>query len=545
MQMDESLYRIFQEEIKALENFQMAYAALHPGVSLDREDPDVTRLIEAMALFSSRTRVAGVRNIKAVRLRIFQQFFPYFLSPLPSMAMIQATPSGRLAEYVELPKGSEIAITPDSGVVAFFRTTKELGILPISLDECNLLLMPDKGFRLTLHLKSTFPRREEIGELSFQINHLNSYESSLLVLYQLRHNLKKASVVFDEKATETSSGSPCAVSFGLTSEEDSDSLHPLQRERLFFHFPWQDLFVNIKLPSPPQNWTEFTICLDLDAGWPRNLYLNKDVFQLFAVPVINLRQGMAQPISCDGTKERYLIHNSDQDYGFELHSVKGVFETTPDGMAPVRPGILSGTMPSYETETTTDPTGKKRHYLNLHFPQAFDQPKTIATDALWFQPKFSEGIGQRISINLNDRNIIGLKWDFLVRAIPHTESFFQDNIDTFLNFLTLTNKGTLNRDDLLDIIQAVGVGNQPEFKKASDLLQGVRTEEAAHRTQSTGGILTQIYYLNFQEYAPNLEPIIDSFLTHVEKILDAWISGAAIEVRKEIAGSLTPSLQED
>ncbi len=115
MKIDEGLYKTFLEEMNALETFRIAYASLHPGVPLDREDPDVRRLIEAMALFSARTRLAGTRNITATGRRIFQQYFPFLLAPLPSMSILQAQPTRQLVETVFYPKGSEIAVSPESG----------------------------------------------------------------------------------------------------------------------------------------------------------------------------------------------------------------------------------------------------------------------------------------------------------------------------------------------------------------------------------------------------------------------------------------------
>jgi len=535
MKIDEGLYKTFLEEMNALENFRIAYASLHPGVPLDREDPDVRRLIEAMALFSARTRLAGSRNISATSRRIFQQFFPYLLAPIPSMAILQAQPTRQFVEPVLFPKGSEIIFSPESGGGAIFRTLSDLRILPITLTRFSMLLL-DSGFRIALRFSASFPRSEEIDRLSFCINHLNNYESSQMVLFNLKRHLKRASVVFDEKATEKSSGIPCDVSFGMPLDGD-DHAHPLHKERVFFHFPWQEVFLNVKVPRASRSWSDFTILLDLDSGWPRKLVLNQDVFQLFAIPIVNLRQGMAQPILCDGTQERYTIHHPDMDYGFEVHSVQGVYEVGKEGMTFVKPGILSGSAPSYETEEQTDGRGRKQHYLYLHFPQAFEKSRTIATEALWFQPWFTKKISERLTVNPYSRRTVGLKWDLLVKPIPHAENLFQDSVEGFLHFLTLTNRETLGRDDLLDILQVMGVMRQKQFQALSELLVDVRIEKSPMRDTQFSGLLKHRYILYFREYDPSREPLMEIFLTQVENILNAWISGAKIEVLKEIAGS--------
>jgi type VI secretion system protein ImpG len=70
MKSDDNLYKIFLEQMHELENFRMSYAARHPTIPLEREDPDVRRLTEAMAHFAARTHLAGIRNIIEFRQRL-------------------------------------------------------------------------------------------------------------------------------------------------------------------------------------------------------------------------------------------------------------------------------------------------------------------------------------------------------------------------------------------------------------------------------------------------------------------------------------------
>lgn len=536
MKIDESLYRTFLEEMNELENFRVAYASLKPGVPLDREDPDVKRLIEAMALFSARTRLAGTRNIVAMRRRIFQQFFPYLLNSLPSMAILQASLTGQLAEPFFFPKGSEIAVSPEKGGTALFQTLHDLTILPVTLSDFRMLLMPERGFRLALNIRAPFVRSEKINRISFFINHLNNYEASQLVLYNLKHHIRHASVVFDEKVSETTSpGEMCKLSYGISPDAD-DYSHPLQRERLFFHFPWQESFMHVEIPTQPDTWTNFTICLDLDGDWPRNLVLNREVFQLFAVPIINLRKAMAQPIVCTGTRESYAVRNPDVQAGFRAHSIQGVYEVTKQGTISVKSGILSGATPSYESEEKTDDKGAKQTFLNIQFPKAFEEAKTILVDTLWIQPWFSDMLSHRLTYMPFTRTSIGMKWESVIDPVPHAESEFQDNLDAYLHFFALTNRETLTCDDLLDILQIMGVTRQVQFNQLCNLLVNVRIESGASEGSILSDQIRHRYILRFQEYDPSLEPLMEIFLAHVETILDALISGAKVEVQKKVTG---------
>ncbi len=530
MRIDESLYKTFLEEMDALDTFRVSYKSLHPGAPLDREDPDVRRLIEAMALLSARTRLAGLRYNTTTRRRIFQQFFPYLLTPLPSMAVLQAVPTGMLADTASYPKGSEMVLIPESGGTAIFQTLKTLNILPVVLDDFTTRQLPGAGTRLTLKVKARFARNDKIGQVSFFINHLNDYETSQTIHSSLKKHIRRASVVFDEKADEASAGSPCDIFFGMA-QEDADVSHPLEKERLFFHFPWQDLFINIEVPQPAKSWTSFTLCLDLDANWPANLILTQDLFNLFAVPIVNMRHDMARPVIYDGTRESCGIHHPDVENGFELHSVQGVFEVTKAGMVPIDPGILFVSAPSWESEDITGDDGRKHHYLNLHYPKAFHDPKTISINARWSQPWFSNTISERLNAEPYSRGTVGLNWKLVVEPIPHAETSLQDNLDVFLRFLTLTNRAELSCNDLKDILQALGIKQQNRFGQILSLLADVRIETSVRQEEGAGNV-KYVYLLRFYEYDSGLDGLVALFLAHVEAILDAWIAGVGIEVRK-------------
>ncbi len=536
MKTDDNLYKVFLEHMHELENFRMSYAAMHPAIPLEREDPDVRRLTEAMAYFAARTHLAGIRNIIEFRRRIFQQFFSYLLTPLPAMGMMRAKLTGQFSEPVSLPKGSEIAVSSETKGTAIYRTLHDMLILPLSLTEMKMLLLPSKGYRVVLVLNAPYARNDDIGILRFHINHLDDFQASLRVLHNLKKHLRRASVVFDENVTEETRGAQCEVSFGPPEDdEDEEWPHPLQKERWFFHFPHRELFLNVHVSSQPRNWNQFTLCFDLDAHWPRSLVLNEDVFQLFAVPIVNLNSGMAQPIICDGTRERYPIRHPEPEYNFGLHSVVGVYQIEKGSMVPMRAGILSGGSGSYELEETTDSDGVKRHWLAPHFPETFEEPRTISIDARWLQPWFSEALRERLMAATYNRNIVGLEWQLVGDIVPQAENTFQAEMEGFLHLLTLKNKSAFNVDDLLGMMQTLGSVHQGQFKRAYDLLTDVKVEEAPLNKGGMGGLLKVVYYLHFKDFDQSLLPLVETFVTHVNNILTSWVSEAIVEVRMEVA----------
>ncbi len=532
MKTDDNLYKLFLEHMHELENFRMSYAAMHPATPLDREDPDVRRLTEAMAYFAARTHMAGIRNIVDFRRRIFQQFFSYLLTPLPAMGIIRPKLTGQFSEPVSLPKGSEIAVSSETKGSAMFRTLHDLRILPISLVEVKMLLLPNRGFRVLLNLRAPYSRSDDVGHLRFHINHLDDYQASLRVIHGLKKHMRKASVVFDEKVSEDSRGTPCELSFGAPPDMDEEEWpHPLQKERFFFHFPHQELFLTVQLPSQVRNWREFTIFFDLDSQWPRSIMLNQDVFQLFAVPIVNLNRAMAQPVLSDGTRERHAIRHPEAEYKFHLHSVKGVYRVKDNSMVPMRAGVLSGGSGSYEIEESVDGTGVRRNWLALHFPEAFQEPQTVAIDALWLQPWFSEALGERLQADTFGRNIVGLNWELVGNIVPHAVNTFQAEMEGFLHLLTLRNKSALNLDDLLGMLQTLGSVHQGQFKRAYDLLTEVKVVETPLNKSGTPGMVKLVYHLHFRDFDASLMALVETFAAHVKNILDSWISEATVEVK--------------
>lgn len=278
------------------------------------------------------------------------------------MGMLQCKMGGNFTDPITLPKESEVLLETDEGAYAMYRTLADLEVFPITLKDVELIMGAQKGFRLLLKFKANFPKNENLKQLNIYISHLNNYHSSLHFVYTLRKHFEKISIMYDKKVSATAEGEECGLDFGsleLPETVTNKTLsHPLQKIRSFFHFPQQELYMKISLPPSPRNWSSFCLCIDVDEDWPKNLNINKDMFQLFTIPMINLKHTMAKPFECDGMKDRYPVYPGNPQEAISLHSVTGVFEITKEGMTPLKPGIIVGGSGSYEVEHAY--TKKKR-----------------------------------------------------------------------------------------------------------------------------------------------------------------------------------------
>src|SRR4051812_42192049 len=136
----DDLYKGYLEEMQSLENFRVSYTSVRSGAQVEREDPDVRRLIDAMAFFTARTRHSVLKNVLSTQRRLFEQYFSFLLTPMPPMGLLQAQTGGRFVETTVLPRGADVQLTPEGSAGAFFHAVSDLRILPIKLEGIDTLL---------------------------------------------------------------------------------------------------------------------------------------------------------------------------------------------------------------------------------------------------------------------------------------------------------------------------------------------------------------------------------------------------------------------
>lgn len=535
MGFENTQYRAFLEELQDLEDFRLSYAHDYPAAGLEGDDPDVKRIIEALAFFCARTQIAVMRSMDETNRRLYQQFFSYLMTPLAGMAMIQAKPNGHLTEVLELPAGTEYELRPEQGGLVMFRTNRTLRVLPMGLEGVRQELLPESGIRLLLTFKANFPLNEQLETLSLHISYLNDLALSLKVFNFLVRSLKSAGVQFGAYDPEKAC-IPCCFNLGSPQFDISTEewLHPLEVERYYFHFPQQELYLDLEMPMAPRNWKHFTVVLECDQPWPRQLGLNRNLFHLFTVPLVNNQRAMAQPIICDGTQDHYTIRHPMADLGFSLQKVLGVYEVDESGMLPFRPGILAGGNGSYEIEQGPQKEGGGYLYRVIpHFPSSFDKPRTLVIDALWQQPWYDMIVQSNYSLQAFRRQLPGVEWELLDTVIPHAENRQMDNISRYMHLLTLMHASSFSGQNIKDLLQALGSVTGGRFQGVFYSLIDVRLEEVP-LGQNEGYITRQTYYLRFKPQADNGLDLIDAFVRHVGRVLDFWLANVQVLLRWEV-----------
>ncbi|RKH25624.1 hypothetical protein D7Y13_23425 [Corallococcus praedator] len=538
MRMDEALYASFLEELQALEKFRLGYTALHPSAPLDGEDADVRRLTEAMALFTARTRRAGQRALERSTLRLFQQHFAYLLNPVPAMAMLRAEPDARFVDAAELPRGTPFLLNPGPGGgptgPLSLRTLAPVRLLPVRLTQARLERRGEDDTLLRLVFEGGFPRNDSPGEVRLHINHLNDFRASLAVFFQLKSSVRSATVCFDNGAVEhevkpfDAHSGPVRLGAPLpVAAEGEPSEHPLQRLRQLLHFPQQELFLEARIPPAPRNWQGFTLSLRLSGRWPSELVLGPDSFVAHAVPVVNLQRAMATPVEHDGTKERHAVQHPDAPMGFRLNTAVGVYQLGAKGMQPLRPGAIAGGSQTYELENEGQGLARTS-WLALDMPDAFMRPVRLGVDGLWHQPLPPRFDARGYRPVLADRFLDGVPWSLVGAVAPGGDNPVEHGQQSLLQLLALRTQRFLGREDLMFLLEVLGVRGQRHFRDLLPSLTEVSVKSKPFARSAAG--FKYVYQVGFGPMDASLLPLVDLLCGRLVELLASWSAEDVVEL---------------
>lgn len=538
MSQDTSIYADFLREMRDLEEFRLRYTRRQPTVALDSDDPDVRRILEAMAYFSVQTQRAAKRNLHATWHRLFTSYFGDLIKPLPSRGLVQAVVTEKMAEPRVLPRGSEVRITTEDGSTGTLHTLCELHVLPLKLERTAVLVRPQGNFLLVVSFRSPVPRRDLVERLHLHVRHLDDYLHSLDALYRLRVHLQRAFVVYDQPVNEASEGDPCRVSFGAWRDEEAHWGGPIERVRRFFHHPEDALFVHIDVPPCNGEWSRVALCFELDSRWPGGRARRFDVFQPFTVPVENIHRDTAEPILCDGAQSSYPILDGSSERARVLHSVTGVYEITKRGLNPLRAGALpdQGTPgAAFEIDESLEPGGTPR--LLLRMPEAFAEPRRIAVEGNWYEPKLSPRLAGPLAVTLPGRHLEGVVWRIVGGMRPHQDNPLRHDTDGLLHVLSLKMKPMLGREEIQSLLSLLGSLHEGSYRQLPEMIKETDFEVRPDPGRE-GGNVRHIYRLKMDRFPPEHEALVWSFLLHVRELLDAWNPEARVELEIDAGGSV-------
>jgi type VI secretion system protein ImpG len=328
--------KYYQSELTYLRELGKEFAAANPalaGLFAERGgDPDVERLLEGFAFLASRIRERIDDAVPEVIDAVSQLVVPQLAQPIPACSVVEFLPNYSALRGVHLiDRGTELGSNPIKGTQCKFRTTSPIHLLPLELKRTSLDQTSQNITKLILH----FQRRggtmlwPESGSVRLFLHGPLGLTSTIFLW--LMRNLKN--VVFMEGTREV--------------RLPSARVHPLGLQPDFSLLPWPDyapdglrliqeyftlspklLFVELEGLNDVRSeevGERFQLVLEFEKPPKLPERVDDDLLKLHCVPVINLFECSADPITRDVRVHEHLVRGGGLNpHHMEIYSVDSV-----------------------------------------------------------------------------------------------------------------------------------------------------------------------------------------------------------------------------
>src|SRR5262249_26244072 len=136
------------------DEFAKAHPAAAHYLSATSADPDVERMLEGFAFLSARVRQKLDDEFPELAHSLIRLMWPHYLRPVPSMSILEFQPVlNALRESQLIPGGCEVQSVDVEGTPCRFRTSQEVRLNPLSLEDAGVELRSTGHSRLRLSFK--------------------------------------------------------------------------------------------------------------------------------------------------------------------------------------------------------------------------------------------------------------------------------------------------------------------------------------------------------------------------------------------------------
>lgn len=331
--------KYYQAELAFLRGMGKAFSAAHPSVAgllADRGgDPDVERLLEGFAFLTARVRERLDDTVPELIHDLAEVIVPQVLRPVPACSIAEFLPvPGALRGRVKVAAGAELATVAVEGVSCRFRTTADLDLVPVAVQDAVLdqAIGATPTLRLVLHAAApALPGIFHEDGLRFFI-HGELPLASTLLLWLARH-LKGVEVRGLGPNGRKVSLPPGAVRLPGFGPElpllpwpalAPQGYRPLQE---FFTLPQKFLFFDVRGLSAARDVAEerFELALRFDRPPELPARVGKDTFRPNCAPIANLFQASGEPIRIEALGAEHLVRAAGlEPRHAEVHSIDSV-----------------------------------------------------------------------------------------------------------------------------------------------------------------------------------------------------------------------------
>lgn len=328
--------KYFLSELAYLREMGRAFGLANPGVAgmlVERgTDPDVERLLEGFAFLTARIRERVDDDIPEMVHVLTDLLLPHYLRPVPASTILEFTPHVKaLRGRSVIAAGAEIAARPLDGTSCVFRTTSDVDLLPLTLEEALL----DKSSVTSPVLRLFFQAHEPLYSEIFRPKGLRLFihaelaTSALVLLWLLRYC----------RGVQVSDGNGRTVQLGAR------AIHPLGFDKDFRLLPWPGaaegyrqlqeyftlpekfLFFEVRGLDAARHIASdrFEISFQFERPPPLEARVGQEMFRLHCAPAINLFSTSAHPLRHSVLSQDQLLRaESVEPRHMEVFSVDSV-----------------------------------------------------------------------------------------------------------------------------------------------------------------------------------------------------------------------------
>jgi type VI secretion system protein ImpG len=378
--MDRQFLNYYERELRYLRELGAEFAAEHPKIAgrlgleqFECADPYVERLLEGAAFLAARVQFKLDAEFPRFTQHLLETVFPDYLSPTPSMAVVQFNPppdEGALASGYRLPRQTVLRSLLGKGdqTACEYRTGHEVTLWPIEIVEAHyhtqdlgtLSLPPSPApakAAVRLRLRCTLPGLT-FAKLPLDLLRLYLRGSGSEQLHLYEQLLGQAAGVIVRPALKPYGDVrplPASSVRRVGFDEDEALLPPSPRTfegyrllREYFAFPERFLFVDLAALGPAISKCDRD---EIDVIVPLrqlNLKLEGTVtaanFALHCAPAINLFPKRADRIHLtDRFSEHHVVPDRTRPLDFEVYQVNTVtgFGAGQDVQAEFKPFYMA------------------------------------------------------------------------------------------------------------------------------------------------------------------------------------------------------------
>lgn len=330
--------KYYLSELSYLREMGRAFGLANPSVAgllVERgTDPDVERLLEGFAFLTARMRERVEDDVPEMVQGLTELLLPHYLRPLPACSIVEFTPQVRaLRGRSRLAAGAEVASQPVDGTACLFRTTTDVDLLPLTVQDALLDRSSASMPVLRLFFQTTEAGQSDIfKEQGLRLFIHGELSAASMVLLWLMRYCKHVRVRGSSGGEGLRLGPECIRAVGF---ERDFPLLPWPRAasgyRLiqeYFTLPEKFLFFEVQGLDAAVSLVgedRFELAFHLERPPPLDARITRDMFRLHCAPVVNLFRAPADPIVHQALEREHLLRASEvSPQHVEIFSVDAV-----------------------------------------------------------------------------------------------------------------------------------------------------------------------------------------------------------------------------